>query len=228
MLRLLTTSVNYSDYLNYTLKYNIEIFDEIYIATTKEDSSTHQVIKEHNTKYNNIRTISTDLFYSNKAILNKGAAINLLLQSISKTGWVLIGDADCIYPLVLKTSVPDLDPNYLFGMYRHIVDTAKDLENEVGRMSNLQDNTEFFRDLKSQHGFIHRLVLGYCQLFNFSSKFLQDKELTYPDGRSCRYVDTIFSRSNFNRKYKSLLDMYCIHLGQTATNWYGRKSDTFI
>lgn len=228
MLRLLTTSVNYSDYLNYTLKYNIEIFDEIHIATTANDKDTQKIVEEYNTKYNNIKLTITDIFYTNNALLNKGAAINLLLQSIPKTGWVLIGDADCVYPLMLKTSTSQLDPNFLFGMHRHIVETAKDLEKEVFRMNNLKHYQEFFEDLKSQHGYVHRLILGYCQLFNLSSVFLQNKNLIYPDGRSCRYVDTIFSRSNFNRKYKQLLDTYCIHLGKTAINWYGRKSDTFI
>lgn len=228
MLRLLTTSVNYSDYLNYTLKYNIEVFDEIHIATTPEDVDTQNIVAKYNSKYNNIKLLITDLFYSNGAILNKGAATNLLLQSLSKKGWVLIGDADCIYPLMLKTSVSQLDPNYLFGMHRHIIETAKDLDHEVNKMNDLNNNQEFFQDLKSKHGYVHRLILGYCQLFNFSSKFLKDKNLQYPDGRSCRYVDTIFSRSNFNRKHKALLDTYCIHLGQTSTNWYGRKSDTFI
>lgn len=225
MLKLLTTCVNYSDYLDYTLKYNIEIFDEIHIATTKEDSSTHQVIKKYNSKYNNIKTTSTDLFYSNGALLNKGAAVNLLLTSLPKEGWVLIGDADCIYPIVLKQFEPKLNIDFLYGMYRHIVNTPKNLQDEVNKMNSL--DFELFAQIKSKHGYIHRLVLGYCQLFNFSSKFLQDKELTYPDGRSCRYVDTIFSRSNFHRRYKSLLDTYCIHLGETAVNWYGRKTGIF-
>lgn len=227
MLRLLTTCVNYSDYLDHTLKYNIEIFDEIHIATTTKDEATPKIIKKYNEKYNNVKITTTDIFYSNGALLNKGAAVNLILQSIPKEDWVLIGDADCIYPQMLKEAVKNLDVNYLYGVYRHIINTGHNLQEQVDHMNNLRTDDELFNSIKSKHGYIHRLILGYCQLFNFSSRFLQDKNLVYPDGRSCRYVDTIFSRSNFNRRYKRLLETYCIHLGETAINWYGRRSDKF-
>lgn len=225
MMDLLITCVNYSDYLDYSLRYNLEIFNHIYILTTPEDCLTKNII----TKYNNSKTIliETNLFYQDGAHLNKGAALNLGLQNLRNKDWLLIGDTDCIYPYRLKDLVQRLDINYLYGMYRHTIHTSKNLNEEVNIMNTIDSNDEFFSYIMSKHGYAHKLILGYCQLFNFSSKFLENKNLTYPHGKSCRFVDTIFSRSNFSRRYKKLLDTYCIHLGDTGINWTGRKSVIF-
>lgn len=227
MLRLLTTCVNYGDYLDHTLRYNKYIFDEINIATSSQDILTRKIVKKHNT-HNNIKIIITDVFYANNVSINKGAAINVLLSNTDHNGWLLIGDADCIYPNQLKDIVTSLNINNLYGMYRYIINKSTDIEKAVTTMNNSQDLLDILKsqEIQLKPAARSHLVLGYCQLFNYAAKIFNKTKPKYPEGSSCRFVDTQFSRSYF-RKNRHLLDHYCIHLGEPGVNWHGRNSILF-
>lgn len=227
MLNLLITCVNYSDYLESTLIYNINNFDNIYIVTTTQDVYTHNTIQALNIK-NNIRVINTNIFFEDgpwgKTYFNKGGAINFALSQIEQKDWLLIGDADIIYPSKIKDELSTLNIDVLYGMYRYKVYNKTNMLNIIENQKNQIDN-QYLNEAIAHYGMRRHGIVGYCQLFNFNSIRLKDNLISYPQGSSARYVDTRFSKHYFPRKYRALLNKYCLHLGPTCVNWTGRKSE---
>tara|TARA_R110000851_G_scaffold73733_7_gene162627 strand:- start:596 stop:1375 length:780 start_codon:yes stop_codon:yes gene_type:complete len=109
------TSVDFSDYLDFTLPHNRFIFDDIYVVTSPQDGNSVLAAKHNEVKY-----IVTDAFGSQ---FNKGAAINEGLKVLREEGeeWVLITDADIFWPPKLKDYIPGLEFNSLYGFYRRVL-----------------------------------------------------------------------------------------------------------
>lgn len=215
MISLLCVCVNYADYLEETLKYNHSIFNNIFIITIPQDHQTKQIIDN----YNNVQYIETEIFYENNCAFNKGAGLNLGLQFIKQhtaTEWLVIGDADCIYPRSLKEYIDQniLNKNYIYGMRREIVNSSKVL-NDI--MSGKYKPTP--RLEKNM-----RHIPGYFQLINLNAdKFIQ--KINYPEFPTAQRSDRFFARDNFAPNERSIIDNdFVIHLGPTTINWSGRKS----
>jgi hypothetical protein len=229
--------VNYSDYLNYTLQYNIDIFDNIFILTTPTDQDTIDTIEKYNSKHHNIKTLLTTKFFDyddfcGKPCFNKGGALNYGLSQIPHEGWLIIGDADIIYPPIIRDIVPTLCIHQMFSMFRYKVFSSEELENYMPKFIEHGANPpphDFFVQLRNQHDFCLSYIMGYCQIFNFESRFLKIRPPKYVSGRTCRFVDTIFSRTHFPKRHRKMLwNTYCIHLGNSFLNWTGRRSEKFI
>jgi hypothetical protein len=216
MINFLCVCVNYADYLATTLKYNINIFDKIYIVTSESDNETKDLVSAYQKEHSSINLIQTDIFFNNGCSLNKGAGLNLGLQSIEDKDWILIGDADCIYPSHLQSLLPDLDKNCIYGMKRVVVHSQTSLNDLMDKKYEPQPRLE-----KAMH-----YTPGYCQLFNFQSEHLQNKQLTYPEYPTAQRVDRLFAKYNFPYQCRKVMyDQFVIHLGPTTINWAGRKSD---
>lgn len=212
MISFICVCVNYADYLEETLKYNYSIFDNIYIITTQSDNKTKEIAK----KYSNISIIETDIFYKNNHPFNKGAAINLALQSIKNADWILIGDADCIYPHNLKNLIINLDKNCLYGMKRTIVSCSKELNEILTGKHQPKLRLE-----KAMH-----YTPGYFQLLNLSADKFINKQIKYPEFPTAQRVDRWFAKYNFPYNERKIIDeSFVIHLGPTTINWSGRKSE---
>jgi len=209
-LYLLLTCVNYADYLEDTCIYNTQIFDKIYIITTKEDIHTQKICS----LYTNIVTYITNMFTMNKAIFNKGVCLNYGLSKIPENSWLVIGDADCIYPSCIRNDILQLDHNKLYSYKRHKVLNKKHLKDIIN------NNVEpiFLPNRNSRN------ILGYCQLFHKQSLFFQ-KNPNYPiNYKSAGGCDSRFA-AKWPREHKQVLQSgHVLHLGETNINWYGRKS----
>lgn len=72
MISSITVCVNYSDYLETSLKHNSEHFDEIIIVSDTKDNKTHQLCVDRN-----IKCIKTDIFYEDNKPFFKSGGINL-------------------------------------------------------------------------------------------------------------------------------------------------------
>lgn len=229
MLSLLIVSVNYSDYLKESLLHNIFLFDTIYIVTSPKDTKTVKLVNSYKKKVKtNIRLIVTDIFYKNNKVFNKGGAINYALSKVKKNGWIIIGDSDIIYPPNIQDITKKNNKHNIYGLYRYIVDKPSDLPDALHSFNNKIQYYKYLKIAQKERGKIGiTYVLGYCQLFNFDSKYLKDKELIYPDSNSCKHVDVEFARMTFPYKRRRLLNEYCLHLGSTEVNWYGRVSNTW-
>jgi len=231
-LNLLIVSVNYNDYLSYTLKYNQPVFDNIYVVSSSRDQSISKTIDSLD-DHSNIHLLLTEAFYQGgqwgSSIFNKGGGINYGLSQIPNKDWILIGDADCIYPQRLRGIFNNLKKTNLHCMYRKMVSSPTILPEMVHVMNNEKPSDVSPEQFKNQENRSVHYFPGYCQLFNFDADVFKDKKVVYPEGRSCRYIDTIFSRGTFTRPFRTLLhEFYCLHLGKTCVNWYGRKSEEFV
>ena len=212
MITFICVCVNYSDYLQETLKHNSLIFDNIFIVTTPSDDKTKEIINQ----YPNIKYIETDIFYKDGCPFNKGAGLNLGLQNIEKKDWLLIGDADCIYPNSLQNLTTDLDKNCLYGMRREIVNSPEVLDDILTGKYKPKPRLE-----KAMH-----YTPGYFQLFNMSAEKFLNKSINYPEFPTAQRVDRWFAKYNFAHNERKIIDNeFVIHLGPTIINWSGRKSD---
>jgi hypothetical protein len=212
MITFICVCVNYSDYLQETLKHNSLIFDNIFIVTTPSDDKTKEIINQ----YPNIKYIETEIFYKDSCPFNKGAGLNLGLQNIEKKDWLLIGDADCIYPNSLQNLTTDLDKNCLYGMRREIVNSPEVLDDILTGKYKPKPRLE-----KAMH-----YTPGYFQLFNISAEKFLNKSINYPEFPTAQRVDRWFAKYNFAHNERKIIDNeFVIHLGPTIINWSGRKSD---
>jgi len=216
MINFLCVSVNFGDYLNETLKQNASIFDKITVVTSTTDHHTQNVCRQ----YSNIKTIETDIFFDNKCDFNKGAGLNEGLKHIQDKDWLLIGDADCIYPSNLKSTIQELnlDKNNIYGMRRHIVHSSNELKDIIeGRV---KPNPRLERAM--------HYTPGYFQLINLSADHIINRQLEYPQFPNAARVDRWFAKFNFGPNNRKIIDgSFVIHLGPTMINWSGRKSKTW-
>ena len=216
MISFLCVCVDYSDYLAATLQYNIHTFDKIYVVSSCGDIETSNLLASYEEKYDHIKLIKTDIFFDNNCNLNKGAGLNIGLRSVIDKDWILIGDADCIYPKNIRDLTINLDKNCIYGMKRFVVNSAQSLNDLMDNKYTAQPKTE-----KAMH-----YTPGYCQLFNFESEHLKNKTLTYPEYPTAQRVDRLFAKYNFPYSCRKVMyDQFVIHLGQTTINWAGRRSD---
>ena len=231
MLNLLITCVNYSDYLSYTLPYNVTIFDNIYIVTTEQDKDTHRVINKLNSIKQNITTLYTNIFFEDgpwgKTHFNKGGALNFGLSNIEHKDWIIIGDADIIYPSNIINHLPNLEIECLHGMYRYKINKGEDILEAIKSYETEEVYNTHLNDAIVQYGQRKHGIIGYCQLFNFSSSCIKNG-FSYPQGPTAFAVDTQFSRGYFPRKYRRLNKNYCLHLGETCINWKGRVTKKWV
>lgn len=212
MINFICVCVNYADYLEETLKHNASIFDTILIVTTPSDKKTQDIVNQ----YQNAKYIETEIFYKDGCAFNKGAALNLALQSIDKKDWLLIGDADCIYPNNLHQLITNLDINCIYGMRREIVNTPEVLNDIL--IGKYKPNP---RLEKAMH-----YTPGYFQLFNMSAEKFLNKPINYPEFPTAQRVDRWFAKYNFAHNERKIIDNeFVIHLGPTIINWSGRKSN---
>lgn len=123
----LLTCVNFTDYLEITIPHNRKIFESILIVTSKEDEVTQNFCDLYNINY-----IATDAF---KPKFNKGAAINeglTTLRSQRDVEWVMITDADILWPPSVTEWLPSLHPSYLYGCCRRVL-LKSDLKDYFGK-----------------------------------------------------------------------------------------------
>jgi len=112
----LLVCVNFTDYLEITIPHNRVIFESITVITSTEDVKTQNFCK-----WNKLDFIVTDAF---KPRFNKGAAINKglsFLRAKQDVEWVMITDADIIWPPSLKHWLPTLHPSFLYGCCRRVL-----------------------------------------------------------------------------------------------------------
>lgn len=206
-----TTCVNYSDYFSYCLKFNHYLFDKIYVATSTTDIDTQNLCNQ----YKNIHTEITDVFFENGAPFNKAKGLNSILKYIvpKSQNWNLIGDADCIYPKNLKEIIFSLNnKDNLYGFARIIC-------------HNHQDVISFIENKQIFHTKEESIINGYCQIFNSSSKFLDQKNIKYDE--TCLAANTSDWRFKkyWPKQNRTLLPEYILHLGEVEKNWKGRITE---
>lgn len=193
----LTISVNYSDYLEQTIKHNRELFDKYYIGTIREDTATLALAQ----KYDAHTLCYDELLKANGAVFNKSGILHhlqIMAHTAHKSHWMLVHDSDCIICLD-KSEV--VDNNKLYGALRLNYPTYNDYT-----------NSRSYRYFNHGH--------GYFQLY-YQKNYIYDN-WSY----DCGYCDIGF-KSLWKTNYELLQSSSVEHLGPAYINWQGRKTPTW-
>jgi hypothetical protein len=231
----ITISVNYADFLKYSIQYNKNNFDKWIVVTDLQDLETKKLCDE-----NNIICVQTNIFYEG-GDFRKYAGINKALELVVEDDWVVFLDGDIIlspYARRIINSLP-LDKNKIYGIDRV---NCYGFENWVKyQKSNgvLVDNwllhgnsLEFGARIVHIYGeegdngkFTGWKPLGYFQLCHKSQISI------YPEGsKDASHGDIAFAKM-WDRNNRELIpEILGIHIctkNYESMNWKGRKSDKF-
>jgi hypothetical protein len=229
-------SVNYSDFLEQVLPFNIPHFDNLIVITTPEDSRTQHVCRRLG-----VECVKTNVFYRNNAKFNKAAGINYGLAQLAQKDWIVHLDSDIVLPINFRKFVANAELSSLniYGMDRVECDSFEKWQNYK---MNGELQYEWSCLVKPPNKFpigariAHGTYGGYCPLGFFQMWHADSKILRYPSGgsESAEHSDILHS-IQFDRNRRILLpEMYAIHLSTKpkdsksfGPNWGGRVTPTF-
>ena len=127
MITALLVSVNYSDYLEVALPYNVLQFDQIIILTIESDNGCQEVCSKHS----NVKCLAfpDNLIKKNGLNFNRGALFNEGFKYLNETGysdWLVMTDADIIFPenfnklMLSKKKDPTILPPEVESVIKHM------------------------------------------------------------------------------------------------------------
>ncbi|NCX56012.1 MAG: hypothetical protein EBW87_02290 [Burkholderiaceae bacterium] len=111
---------DYCDLLRITLPLNMKHLDECVVVTSPDDTET----KEFCATIPNVRVFETDAFTRfGKQFFCKGLALEEGFDFLGRHGWILIWDADIIFPgdMSDQVKVENLNPCMMYGAPRLIL-----------------------------------------------------------------------------------------------------------
>lgn len=225
-------SVDYSDFLRWTLPYNKKHFDHTIVITTPEDIETQKICE-----YWGVHCVKTNDFYLKDAKFNKANGINYGLSLINKDSWVVHMDADIYLPPMTRDILQmlPLDDQSLYSIDRinckSFTEWITYLENPESQhgMDGLVKYDRFENGSRlvnlNRDGYI---PMGYFQLWHPNASGV----VKYPNVHSSADRTDILFGYNFKRENRHLIpDLVCIHLdtaeGEMGQNWNGRTTKRF-
>lgn len=202
-LRGVTVCVEYDDLLAITLKHNISRMRECYVVTSPQDERTHALVQS----IPGAKLFVTDAFYRGGAKFNKGLALEECFDHMGREGWMLIWDADIVFPPMWSMDRP-LEVDVLYGARRLILNNIKAFNDKM--------DWRTARETKDRPG------TGYFQLFNAASPTISqlpwyDATFTHAGGGD-GYFTARWARKQF-------LPFKVLHLGPRDQNWMGRATE---
>lgn len=212
MIRGIVICVDYDDLLDITLPRNMRHLDECVVVTSLADRRTEQLVTNLQSTAN-VRLLRTDAFYRHGAKFNKGLAMEEGLDLLGRHGWILIWDADTLFPDHMPTremiTVGRLRGDTLYGPYRKLLDDPRLWTPDF--------------DWNRANDTFDGVFAGYYQLF----------EATDPHLGESPWYDVTFTHAGggdgaFQARWpdnkKERLPFKVLHLGPRDTNWCGRIS----
>lgn len=202
-IRGITICVQYDDLLAITLPRNAVHMAEVVVVTHPSDVRTKRIVEE----VPNAILYETDAFYRYGAKFNKGLAMEEGFDVLGREGWLLVWDADTLFPPTLN--LPVLKPGKLYTPYRRI----------------LNDPTQWFDGFDWKQASQHRDKewCGYFQLFHASDAVLRQRPWYGVNFTHCGGCDSVFQR-RWHQCNKIRPPFEVLHLGPRDTNWFGRAS----
>jgi hypothetical protein len=215
-LDIVLTCVNYSDYLVVALMENIKHINPkfITVVTDSKDELTKRVCDVFG-----VNCVVTDVFYAGGAAFNKGRAINEGIKSLKNPEWILLTDADIVFPdkFLDDLNKRKYDSNKLYAASRYTCNTYNKF------LKYRSENIEL-----TEMDTLNRCTpVGYFQLFSINHYSITNRNKVYPE----KSDDASWSDMLFSDKFpqKECLDwIKLVHLGIDSRNWKGRKTVRFI
>lgn len=202
-IRGLVVCVGYDDLLEITLPRNMPHMKECVVVTSPEDTATHELAIDCGAY-----VFKTDAFTRYGAKFNKGLAIEEALEWFGRSGWMLIWDADTLFPPQLK--LDGIAPQNLYGPNRLILENPKKWFPEFNWRNAVKTSDREFP--------------GFFQLFHASDPHLINQrpwyDVSFTHAGGCdSYFQNLWPASN-----KIRLPWNVLHLGPRDRNWFGRTS----
>lgn len=205
-MRGIVVCVGYDDLLKITLPRNIRHLEECLVVTSSADTKTQEFVKT----IPNCRLYVTDSFYSYGARFNKGLALEMAFDELGRRDWILIWDADILFPD--RMLIPDLVPEVLYGARRRVLNEASMWSENLSWASVPIHNDKVWP--------------GYFHLFHANDPHIKDRpwyDVTFAHaGGGDGYFQSRWVRAGLD---KQRLPFEVLHLGPIDTNWHGRCTE---
>lgn len=231
------TCVNYADFLEQSLPFNLSHLDRVVVVTSFDDDHTRAVCAKWS-----VECISTEAFHEKGDVFNKGHGINMGLQFLRQTGWIMQMDADIVLPLSFRNMLgkSGLKHDCLYGAARANVN-GWDAWEKVKRdmFSTPQFGYNCLVDSPPENPIGATLVhkqYGYCPIGYFQlwhSSFMKKFNIRYPDVQGSAEKDDVQFALRWPRaKRIQLPTVRVFHLDSEESttmgaNWNGRKTKPF-
>ncbi len=231
------TCVNYSDFLAETLPHNRNLFDRTIVVTAPEDEETRKICE-----YWNVQCILTDVFETRWNKFNKGKAINVGLNALTRVDWLVHMDADIALPPSARGLIEtaNLDSTAIYGIDRHMVPNAAAWRNFLAEPKLQQEGWSDYGDCGK---FIHPhpkfpigtrvahpsgyVPIGFFQMWHASKIGPGYPEEHTDAGRG----DMLFALRWPRAKRHMIPEVIGYHLESEpalmGANWSGRKTKRF-
>lgn len=155
-----------------------------------------------------VKVFVTDAFYRHGARFNKGLAIEEAFDFMGRVGWMLVWDADIVFPTNLDMS--ECVFGNLYGVDRLLLDDVAKFKPDMS-----------WDGLKLSYD---RDIPGYFQLFHADDPVLRCRPWYDPTFNHAGGGDAYFhDHWPKSHKYK-LVGQKVLHLGPRDANWYGRAT----
>lgn len=200
--------VEYDDILRITLPMAMRHMEECLVVTSPADERTQELVRSTYGAKIHI----TDAFYRGNARFNKGAAMEEGFDALGRDGWILVWDADIVFPDHLPVGqFQDLDRDMLYNCPRRVLDDPRRWHPGFDwSLATLQQERTF---------------PGYFQLFHADCRYLAGVRPWYgTEWGHCGGCDTVFEYHWPLEKRIKMHGLQVLHLGPRDTNWFGRVS----
>lgn len=219
----LTVSVNYADFLAYTLPANVSQFDKMIVLTEEQDKATRKLCA----------------YYDVECLLvegNKGKKLNEGLKRLRPNDWVLQMDADIYLPPqtinIIKRK--DLDKETLWGADRAMCQSYADFLRFLSSPSAYPE--KFFTvppfplgARVAQHYGIGYIPIGYFQLWHPLGSAVFSYPTDHETEGSYARTDVVHAKKFSERGL--IPEIFVVHLeegkSKMGANWNGRTTPLF-
>ena len=232
-------SVDYGDYLAWTLPLNLRHFDKIVVVTTFTDQQTQNICK-----FYDVECVVTHSFYADNARFKKSLGINEGLARLDKDAWVAHMDADIVLPPRAREMFEKvhLDPACVYGIDRMMCESfdawLKYFTNPAYQLhdENIFIKPNAFETFGIRVGLLGKdkyadgyAPIGFFQLWNPEGSGV--KEYTVESAEAGK-DDMLFALKWPRAKRHLLPEVIAIHLESEAphrmgANWAGRITPLF-
>jgi len=202
-MRGITISVEYDDLLALTLERNARHLDEIMVVTTPDDTRTLEIVA----RVPKARAFVTDAFHRRGEHFNKWAALEEGLDALGREGWLVVFDADIVFPPSLVW--PALQPGRLYGPRRRLL-------KDPNAFSDALDWSTLPSDPDTR-------FVGYFQCFHGADPVLRKRPWFDQHWRYAARGDVTF-QDRWSVELRTRLPFEVLHLGPLGQNWCGRVS----
>jgi len=194
--------VEYDDLLAITLPRNAAHFEKVVVVTSLKDERTPKVAAA----LPNVVVHRTDAFYEKGDAFNKGRAIEEGFDVLGRDGWILVHDADVLFPIQMDLS--RIEIGKLYNAPRRMLEDPRRWKPNLDWAScpTRHEPNEF---------------PGYFQLFHADDPIAAERPWYPTDWRHAGGCDSVF-QLRWPREQKVYLPFEVLHLGLDGRNWHGR------